>query len=215
MGDLHPISATTAWIVASPSTAVSQNGIWKTTNAGTSWTKQTTATFSHALSFANQVHFWDENNGFCAGDPFQTGANLRFEMYKTSDGGTTWVNIPTGTAPAPLDGAEFGYTSKLTVQGDNIWLGTDIGRVLYSSNRGTSWQAFQTPAVDFGGVTVTGFTADVAFKDSTNGLLISNEDGVGLLFSTSDSGANWTPLTPNGAFYASHIAYVWEQQTLM
>jgi len=206
IGDMHPISATTAWIVSSGSGA--QNGIWKSTNAGTTWTKQTTAPFSTGISFANQVYFWDENNGFCAGDPFGTGANLRFEMYKTSDGGTTWVNIPTGTAPAPLDGAEFGYTSKITVQGNNIWLGTDIGRVLYSPNRGTSWQAFQTPAVDFGGVTVSGFTADVAFKDSTNGLLISNEDGVALLYSSSNSGSSWTPITPTGAFYANNIAYV-------
>ena len=206
IGDMHPISATTAWIVSSGSG--SQNGIWKTTDAGNTWTKQVTAPFSTSISFANQVYFWDENNGFCAGDPFGAGANSRFEMYTTTNGGTNWTNIPTGTAPTPLNGNEFGYTSKITVQGDNIWLGTDIGRVLYSPNRGASWQAFQTPAVDFGGVTTENFTADVAFRDSSNGLLISNEDGIGLLYSSSDSGANWTPITPNGAFYASNIAYV-------
>lgn len=206
IGDLHPVSATTAWIVSSGSGA--QNGIWKTTNAGTSWTKQTTASFSTAISFANVVHFWDENAGFCAGDPFGTGANLRFEMYTTTNGGTTWTNVPTGTAPAPLNGAEFGYTGKITVQGNNIWYGTDLGRVLYSPNRGASWQAFQTPAVDFGGVTVAGFTADVAFRDSTNGLLISDEDGVSLLYSSTNSGSSWTPITPNGPFYSSNIEYV-------
>lgn len=206
IGDMHPVSATTAWLVSSGSG--SQNGIWKTTNAGTSWTKQTSASFNTSISFANVVYFWDANNGFCAGDPFGTGSNQRFEMYTTTDGGNTWTNIPTGTAPAPKDGAEFGYTSKITVQGNNIWLGTDLGRVLYSSNRGASWQAFQTPAIDFGGVTVSGFTADVAFKDSTNGLLVSNEDGVSLLYSTSNSGATWTPITPTGTFYASGIAYV-------
>ncbi|MPT32584.1 MAG: T9SS type A sorting domain-containing protein [Chryseobacterium sp.] len=206
IGDMHPISATTAWIVSSGSG--SQNGIWKSTNAGTSWTKQTTAPFSTGVSFANVVHFWDENNGFCAGDPFGTGANLRYEMYTTTNGGTTWTNIPTGTAPTPLNGAEYAYTSKITVQGNNIWYGTDLGRVLYSPNRGASWQAFQTPAVDFGGVTVEGFTADVAFKDSSNGLLVSNEDGVSLLSSTSNSGATWTPITPNGTFYSNNIVYV-------
>lgn len=206
IGDMHPISATTAWIVSSGSGA--QNGIWKSTNAGTNWTKQTTAPFSTGISFANVVHFWDENNGFCAGDPFGTGANLRYEMYTTTNGGTTWTNIPTGTAPTPLDGAEYAYTSKITVQGNNIWYGTDLGRVLYSPNRGASWQAFQTPAVDFGGVTVSGFTAEVAFKDSTNGLLVSDEDGVGFLHSTTNSGASWTPITPNGTFYANNIVYV-------
>ncbi|MCD9854148.1 T9SS type A sorting domain-containing protein [Epilithonimonas sp. JDS] len=207
IGDMHPISATTAWLVSSGSGA--QNGIWKTTNAGTSWTKQTTAPFSTAISFANVVHFWDENVGFCAGDPFGTGANLRFEMYTTTNGGTTWTNLPTGTAPAPLNGAEFGYTGKITVLGDNIWYGTDLGRVLYSPNKGASWQAFQTPAVDFGGVTVSGFTADVAFRDTSNGLLISDEDGVSLLYSTTNSGSTWSaPMTPVGPFYSNNIEYV-------
>lgn len=206
IGDMHPISATTAWIVSSG--AGSQNGIWKSTNAGTSWTKQTTASFSTGLSFANVVYFWDENNGFCAGDPFGSGANQRFEMYTTSNGGTTWTNIPAGTAPAPKDGAEYGYTSKITVLGDNIWLGTDLGRLLYSPNRGASWEAFQTDAVDFGGVTVPDFTADVAFKDTNNGLMVEDQAGVGILHATSDKGASWTTVTPTGTFYPNNIEYV-------
>lgn len=211
IGDMHPISATTAWIVSSGSGT--QNGIWKSTNAGTSWTKQTTATFNTSnafgASFANQVYFWDENNGFCAGDPFGTStSNLRFEMYTTTNGGTNWTNVGTGIAPAPLNGAEFGYTGKITVLGDNIWIGTDVGRLLYSPNRGASWQAFQTPAADFGGVTVDGFTADVAFKDSNNGLMIEDQDGVGILRATADKGATWTEITPTGTFYANNIAYV-------
>ncbi|WP_333850802.1 T9SS type A sorting domain-containing protein [Epilithonimonas sp.] len=206
IGDMHPISTTTAWIVSSGSG--SQNGIWKTTNAGTNWTKQATAPFSTGISFANQVHFWDENNGFCAGDPFGTGANLRYEMYTTTNGGTTWTNTPTGTAPIPLDGAEYSYTGKITVQGDNIWLGTDLGRLLYSPNRGASWQAFQTPAVDFGGVTTSGFTADVAFKDTNNGLMVENQDGISLLYYTTDKGATWTDIIPTGIFYPNNVAYV-------
>jgi len=206
IGDLHPVSATTAWLVSSGSG--SQNGIWKTTDAGTTWTKQTTASFSTAISFANVVHFWDANNGFCAGDPFGTGANLRFEMYTTTNGGTTWTNVPNGTAPVPKDGAEFGYTSKITVQGDNVWLGTDLGRLLYSPNRGASWQAFQTPVVDFGGVTVPDFTADMAFKDSNNGLVVEDQGGVGILYSTADKGATLTVMSPVGAFYPNNVAYV-------
>lgn len=206
IGDMHPVSATTAWIVSSGSG--SQNGIWKTTNSGNTWTKQVTAPFSTAISFANQVYFWDENNGFCAGDPFGAGPNVRFEMYRTTNGGTNWTNVPVGTAPVPLNGTEFGYTSKITVQGDNIWLGTDVGRLLYSPDRGASWQAFQTPVVDFGGVTTEGFTADVAFKDTNNGLMVENQDGIGILYTSSDKGATWTDITPVGAFYASNIAYV-------
>jgi len=210
VGDIHPISATTAWIITCPPAggAASLNGVWKTTDAGTTWTKQTTASYSTSISFSNIVHFWDANNGFTAGDPFGTGANKRFEMYTTTNGGTTWTNIPAGTAPAPKNGEEYGYTSKITVVGDNMWLGTDVGRILYSPNRGASWQAFQTDVVDFGGVTVDGFTADVAFKDTNNGLMVENQSGVGILRSSSDKGATWTEITPTGTFYASSIAYV-------
>lgn len=210
IGDIHPVSATTAWIISCPPSTgtVAQNGVWKTTDAGNSWTKQTTASYSSNTSFSNIVYFWDANNGFTAGDPFGTGANKRFEMYTTTNGGTTWTNIPSGTAPTPKNGDEYGYTSKITVLQDNIWLGTDIGRILYSPNRGASWQAFQTDVVDFGGVTVPDFTADLDFKDVNNGLMVENQAGVGILRSTSDKGATWTIINPTGTFYANNIAYV-------
>lgn len=210
IGDIHPVSASTAWIITCPPAGgtASQNGVWKTTDAGSTWTKQTSAAFSTAISFANVVYFWDANNGFAAGDPFGTGANKRFEMYTTTNGGTNWTNLGTGVAPAPLNGEEYGYTSKITVVGDNIWLGTDLGRLLYSPNRGGSWQAFQTQVVDFGGVTVTDFTADMAFKDANNGLIVEDQAGVGILYSTADKGATTSIITPNGAFYPNNIAYV-------
>jgi hypothetical protein len=210
VGDIHPISATTAWLISCPPAGgtVSQNGVWKTTDAGDTWTKQTTAPYSSATSFSNIVHFWDANVGFTAGDPFGSGANKRFEMYTTNNGGTTWTNIPTGTAPAPLNGEEYGYTSKIEVVGDNMWLGTDVGRILYSPNKGATWQAFQTDVIDFGGVTTDGFTADLAFKDTNNGLMVENQAGVGILRSSSDKGATWTEITPTGTFYASGIVYV-------
>ncbi len=211
VGDIFPISSTTAWMISCPPAGgtVSQNGVWKTTDAGTTWTKQTSAAYSSNTSFSNIVYFWDANNGFTAGDPFGTGSNKRFEMYTTSNGGSTWTNIPTGTAPTPLNGEEYGYTSKITVVGDNMWLGTDVGRILYSPNRGASWQAFQTEVVDFGGVTVPGFTADLAFRDANNGLMVENQSGVAILRSTTDKGATWTVMTPStGTFYGSGIVYV-------
>ena len=210
VGDIHPISATTAWIISCPPTGgtVSQNGVWKTTDAGNTWTKQTSAAYSSGTSFSNVVHFWDANVGFTAGDPFGTGSNKRFEMYTTTNGGATWTNLATGVAPAPLNGEEFGYTSKIEVTGDNIWLGTDVGRLLYSPNRGASWQAFQTDVVDFGGVTVADFTADVSFKDTNNGLMIENQAGVGILRKSSNKGQTWTVINPTGTFYANHIEYV-------
>lgn len=197
LGDFSAASATTAWAVSSGSG--SQNGVWKTTNGGTSWTKQTSAAYG-GQSFANIVYFWDENEGISAGDP--VGAN--FEMYKTTNGGTNWTKITN----APAHAGDFGYTHIRYVTGNNIWMGTDTGRILYSPDKGATWQTFQSPALDFGGVTTAGSSANLAFKDASNGLLQTNDSGVVGLWKTSDSGANWTEVFPQGNFNGENIAYV-------
>ncbi|MFN3019999.1 T9SS type A sorting domain-containing protein [Chryseobacterium sp. TY3] len=199
IGDFSAATATTAWVVTSGSG--SQNGVWKTTNGGTSWTKQTSAQFgTAAASFANIVHFWNENEGIAVGDP----VNNVFEMYKTTNGGTNWTKVTT----APTAAGDFGYTHVRFVQGNNIWMGTDTGRILYSPDKGTSWQAWQSPAIDFGGVTTAGSQAYLAFKDSSNGLLQTNDNGVIGLWKTSDSGATWTEVFPTGNFNGASIVYV-------
>ena len=57
------LDANTAWLAAYPNTT-GTGGIWKTTNGGTSWSRQNSATFNNTASFTNVVHFWDANVGF-------------------------------------------------------------------------------------------------------------------------------------------------------
>lgn len=202
VGDFVAVSANTAWMISSGSGA--QNGVWKTTDSGTSWTKQTTAAFGgNSESFANIVYFWDENEGFSAGDP-TTANGGRFEIYRTVNGGTNWTKLNT----APLADGDFGYTHLRWVLGNNVWMGTDVGNILYSPDKGVTWQRFVSPALDFGGVTVAGSFAQLAFKDASNGLLLTNDTGAVGLYRTSDSGANWEPIDPIGNFYGGDIAHV-------
>lgn len=145
-------------------------------------------------------------------------------MFKTSNGGTTWTAVP--GRPSPLGGAEFTYVALREVVGDNIWVGTDIGRILPSSDRGATWTADFSPALDFGGVTTCGSSGSFAFKDANNGVMIT-VDGAGTpnpgnpavcdptpansyasLYSTSDGGASWVPMTPSGKWYFGDITYV-------
>lgn len=211
VGDIAAVDANTAWIVTAPASGSgAANGIWKTTNGGTSWTKQTAYSNS---SFANIVYFWDANNGISAGDP----VGGKFEIFKTSNGGSTWSAV--ASAPAPQGGGtEYGLTGVKYVQGDNIWIGTTNGRILRSTDRGTTWAASSTPALDFGGGDagggVDGSSAHMAFKDANNGLLITVDGlidatsvpGVGL-YNTTDGGANWEPVDASG-FYFDDIVYV-------
>lgn len=214
ISDIHGVDANTAFIVTAPNSGSgTANGIWKTTDGGSNWTKQT-AFGSTSNSFANQIYFWDANNGWAAGDP----VGGKFEMYKTSDGGTTWTAVAGAPVPNGGQGGEFSYVGLKEVVGDNVWIGTDIGRILHSADRGATWTGNFSPVVDFGGVTTEGSSGSFTFKDENNGLLLAVDGeisggvlqpptSVGL-YSTSDGGANWDILDPVGEWYFGDIAYV-------
>ncbi len=203
VSDIHAIDANTAFIVTAPHTAgANANRIWKTTNGGTSWTQQTSAYGTN--SFANHIYFWDANNGWTSGDPIADG---KFEMYKTTNGGTTWTAV--AGRPTPENGDEFTYVGLKEVVGDNMWVGTSIGRILRSTNRGETWTGYYSPALDFGGVITEGSSGKMAFKDASNGLLITVDGGSSAgLYSTNDGGANWEFLDPTGTWYFGDITYV-------
>ena len=205
ISDIAAIDGNTAWIVTAPSAnPVTANGIWKTVNGGTTWTRQNaTGQYTSAASFANHVHFWDANNGWTSGDPVAG----KFEMFKTSNGGTTWTAVPGALAPESED--EFTYVGVKKVVGDNIWVGTSTGRVLRSNDRGTTWAGSSSPALDFGGVITAGSSAKFAFKDKDNGILITVDDNTFAgIYSTSNGGANWEILDTTGVWFYGDIAHV-------
>ncbi|MCP2037179.1 T9SS type A sorting domain-containing protein [Chryseobacterium sp. HSC-36S06] len=207
VSDLSAVDGNTAWVVTAPFAAgTNANRIWKTTNGGTSWTQQTVGYTSG--SFANHVYFWDANNGWTSGDPL----NGKFEMFKTSNGGTTWTAV--AGAPTPDNGDDFTYVGLKEVVGDNIWIGTSIGRILRSTDRGNTWTGSYSPVLDFGGVITSGSSGSYAFKDANNGLLLA-VDGADSpatttagLYASDDGGATWDLLTPNGTWFFGDIAYV-------
>ncbi len=211
IADLHAIDGNTAFIVTAPSSgSVNANGVWKTTDAGASWTKQAVAyNPPGATSFINHIYFWDANNGWTSGDP----VGGKFEMYKTSNGGTTWTAVPGALAPENSD--ESTYVGQKEVQGDHIWTGTSIGRILHSADRGNTWTGVYTSVLDFGGAVTAGSSAHLAMNaDKIHGLLIA-VDGAGAtastvatMYSTSDGGATWEPVDATGTWYFADVAYV-------
>ncbi len=201
ISSIHGLSATTAWVTAySNDPALVTGGVWKTTNSGFSWTKQTTALFNDTVdSFTNLVYFWDANNGFCQGDP----AGGYFELYTTLNGGTNWTRVPSANIPPKLTG-EYGYVHNYDVVGDIIWFGTNKGRIYKSINKGLNWTVSQSPISDFGSATVSG---SYSFKDANNGLLVKS-GAVPLLYRTVNGGTNWTPVTVVGSVGGNDICYI-------
>jgi PKD repeat protein len=197
---IHAASASKAWLAAYPNAAGQIGGIWITTNGGTTWTRQNTATFNNAASFTNAVHFWDELEGVCMGDPI----NNEFEIYRTTNGGTTWTLVGGANIPNP-QANEFGYTRQMEVVGNNVWFGTSKGRIYYSSNKGQTWSVFTSPVTDFGGAVVASSSANMSFTSTTNGMIINQ---AGNVWTTTNSGSTWTPVSTTGTVYTGGLCYI-------
>lgn len=92
--DIEAFDARTAVIIGIAEPAV----ILKTTDGGDHWTlvyeNKTTGMFLDAMDF------WDATHGIVVGDPI----NGRFFMARTSDGGTSWQEIPAGQCPTAASG---------------------------------------------------------------------------------------------------------------
>ncbi len=130
INSLHAVSETVAYVCANTGIPGSPGGIWMTSDAGVTWTSQSTA-FSNAESFVNFVHLWNATDGIAVGDP----NNGYFEIYTTQNAGQNWVRVPSANIAAPLE-EELGYTSIYEIRDNSIWFGTNGGRIFKSNDRG-------------------------------------------------------------------------------
>ena len=176
---IHGRSATEAWAVVGEAARVLH-----TTNGGASWTNAMPTAWTQLGAYPNHIHFFDAQNGIVLGDP----VNGNWEIYKTSDGGNTW--IPVNGLPAPLvqpapNGIETSSPKSTFVKGDNVWFGTKYGRVYRSTDRGLTWSVSET------GMTIV---HSLQFQDGITGF--ANRFGV--IKKTTDGGATWNDHTDLG-----------------
>jgi len=202
LGNICGLDGNTAW-AAVFSTAVQDDkcGIYKTTNGGNTWTHQ----FEGPYSFANNVWFFDENDGVALGDQ----ADDYFEIWTSDDGGDTWTRVPeesfSGVEVVP---GEYGWTGCMEAVGDNtIIFGTHApeGNAYISHDRGLTWFGSYTGCAGTG---LNPGVNELAFKDPMNGLAAHDNGATYDLYTTSDGGENWEEITPTGTPYAAGLSYV-------
>ena len=184
INNISPISATTAWVCAVNGTDGTGSVIYKTSDGGANWDQQNPSGFTNASSFVNYVHFFDENNGMDAGDPI----NGEFEIYRTTDGGDNWTLVPGANIPNPLSG-EYGYNGGNLAIGSTVWLVTNKGRILRSSDMGQTWAVSQGPLTDFGGTAQSG---RLLFSDVNNGALLKTAGTTYTFYTTTNGGTTWS-----------------------
>lgn len=109
--------------------------LYQTINGGASWQKNDLG----ITNFLNFVRFFDPENGIAFGDPNEEGF---FEIVKTNDGGLTWVKQP--NVIEREDDSEF-ILPYFCYNKNNIWVLTSNERILYSPDRGSTWNEVSLP----------------------------------------------------------------------
>jgi photosystem II stability/assembly factor-like uncharacterized protein len=188
-----------------------QSRIYKTTNAGKSWTLQFTN--QNPKGFFDCMAFWDQDHGIAIGDPVaDNSGKLEFELIVTEDGGKSWKSLPDIPPALEGEGAFAASGTCITVQGTaNVWLATGgkAARVFHSASAGKTWTVADTPIVhgpDSAGI------FSIAFRDALHGAIAGgdykhpDQNGSNLAF-TNDGGLTWTlsPISPQK--YLSAVAF--------
>jgi photosystem II stability/assembly factor-like uncharacterized protein len=140
--------------------------IFKTTNGGTNWEGK-----SFTPGYLNRMQFLSESIGYAWGgisyDGFSQG-----ELYKTVDGGETWISLLSVEAPQVI-AAHF--------MTQDIGYYADFNRNIYKTiNGGLGWSLVKSGFAEY--------ITDMVFPDEHSGYIATYE---GKVYSTADEGTTW------------------------
>lgn len=189
--------------------------IYKTTDAGATWTMQFKN--DNPKAFLDAMSFWDENHGIVFGDSIDG----QFYILITNNGGATWSRVSTNLLPAALEneGAFAASGTNIALFGKtHAWIGTGAAarsRVLRTSDRGRTWQISDTPLP---GGSSTGIFS-IAFRDAQHGVIVGGDytkenEATNNLALTVDGGVTWR-LVKGLTGFRSAVAYVPGTKTLI
>ncbi|MDX1908652.1 MAG: GEVED domain-containing protein [Bacteroidia bacterium] len=177
-------------------------GMWRSVNGGSSWAKTTGSSELHSVTCLAQdpragfTSTWYYATGEGYGNSASaTGAAYRGNgVYKSTDGGLTWVNLSATAADPTVFSGNFQYNWNIVVNPVNgdVYAATGAG-IFRSQNGGTSW----ANVLD-GGTSSLKYT-DIAV--TTTGVLYATISSTGTpnkgIFRSTD-GTTWTAITPTG-----------------
>jgi photosystem II stability/assembly factor-like uncharacterized protein len=163
-------------------------------------------------AFYDCFDFWNAERGMAISDPVRG----RFRVIGTSDGGTTWNELPPERLPPALSGeAAFAASGTCVVVGppDNVWIASGGGteaRVYRSGTGGINWQFVPTPIRS--GAASRGIFS-IAFADGRRGVTVGGDyqapsDTTANVALSDDGGATWRLARGRPMGYRSGVAYV-------
>jgi len=189
-GGIAAVDGQTAWVTMQDESLKTSGGIFKTTDGGAHWIKQSTA-FTGSGGKPMFIHFFDPENGLVVGE---RNPGL-WEIYTTTNGGTQWDNVPSANIPPKLSGEWLREGFEFAVFHNTFWFCTTgtSGRVFKSTNRGRDWTA-AVPGSGYNRIHT------IAFQDDSVGLACAFAGSKSTIIRTTNGGKTWfpttTPLTP-------------------
>ena len=200
--DIDAVNDRTAYVLSIGPGEASR--IYKTSDAGNSWTLQ----FRNAdpKAFYDAMAFRDERRGFA----FSDSVDNTFVILQTTDGGTTWNRIPTSALPPALpgEGAYAASGTNVAARGERVWIATTASRVLSSTDGGRTWTVSTTPLA-------TGPSAgifSIAVRDSLHGIVVGGDfkkesEAINNAAITDSGGRRWVAVGGLSG-YRSAVAHV-------
>lgn len=166
---------------------------------------------NHPKAFYDSMDFWNEKEGIAIGDPTEDCMSVII----TRDGGETWTKLSCDDLPKAKEGeAAFAASdTNIAIVGDHTWVATGgkASRVLYSPDKGHTWQVYDTPIVQ--GKETTGMYS-IDFYDENNGFAIGGDytkpnDTLANKIRTNDGGKTWQVVANGkGPGYRSCVQYI-------
>jgi photosystem II stability/assembly factor-like uncharacterized protein len=201
--DVDAVSENVAYVLSIGSGEASR--IYKTTDAGRTWTLQFTNTDPKA--FFDAMAFWDADRGIA----FSDSVDGQLVIVRTDNGGRSWTRVPAEGLPPALDeeGAYAASGTNVAVFGRaHVWIGTSRSRVLRSSDGGTTWAAATTPIP----TSASAGIFSIAFRDAEHGIVVGGDyrreaEAVDNAAITGDGGRTWR-LVKGLSGFRSVVSYV-------
>ena len=166
---------------------------------------------NHEKAFYDSMAFWNENEGIAIGDP----TDDCLSVIITRDKGKTWTKLSCDVLPKAKEGeAAFAASdTNIAIVGDKTWVATGgkASRILYSPDKGYTWQVFDTPIIQ--GLETTGIYS-IDFYDENNGFAVGGDytkadNNVANKIRTLDGGKTWQVVADGvGPGYRSCVQYV-------
>jgi len=168
-------------------------------------------TETHPKAFYDAMEFWNDQEGIAIGDPTDDCMSIII----TRDGGATWNKLSCDILPKTKEGeAAFAASdTNIAIVGNHTWVATggQVSRILYSPDKGNTWEVFDTPIIQ--GAATTGIYS-IAFYDALNGFAIGGDytkpdANTANKIRTQDGGKTWKMVAQHqNPGYRSCVQYV-------